>query len=62
MDQVQDFIYCCELKCEAPSKIISLFDDQLKHYNTHKIGRISKLRDELIEIYTDTHPLHFQKD
>ena len=53
MDQVQDFYYCCEPKCEAPLKMIRSLDDQLEHHNTHKLGRISQLRSELKVLYTD---------
>ena len=54
---IEDYFYCCEPKCKDPNKLITSFKDQFTHHNSHKLGRISDLRNELKELYTDTHPL-----
>ena len=62
MDQVEDYYYCCEPNCKAPNKIITSFKDQFPHHNSHKMCSFSELRNELKELYTDTHPIKSQKD
>lgn len=57
---LQDLIYCKELECQEPIKIIESTEHAYEEHNGHKTNKISKLRAELLEMDNDTNPLRVQ--